>query len=91
MANFKRDWLFPHDLPERLAQGVAEPVDRQEAMNAFAECEAITEHLGGNIMITAHTEKIGARHIVVGYAFRWLPFAKGRDLEQDPEPELAEA
>lgn len=93
----ERQWVVPEDLPDRHPEDV-QPVNREEAAQAFLEAEAILQRLGG-VMQTAsqRVEVADGRFITVGYVFRHVSYApaqrapsNGHVEEPEAEP-LAEA
>lgn len=76
----KREWTVPEDPDDH------QPIDREEAVAAFIEAEAILHRMGGAMIIAARrVETQDGRFFTAGYGFRHESFAPA--LRQPPEPE----
>jgi hypothetical protein len=75
----KREWTVP-EFPDENIQ----PVDREEAVAAFMEAEAILHRMGGAMMIAARrVETPDGRFFTAGYAFRHESFAPATRQQSD--------
>jgi hypothetical protein len=97
-----RLWIVPESLPEQRANGEVIAVDRQEAIEAFAEAESVLYRVGGTLVIGPLRKQLGdGRWVTEGYAFEhknYMPadrkppetsMIQDADEVLDPEPAAA--